>query len=464
MIIFVAQSTFKVKISPSGMLLPSLDAVLAKALSPAAQALLRAIVTEADRQGADRQGGPIYLVGGFVRDLLLGRPKLDFDLVFEGNAIRLAKAVVQSFGGELRTHSDFGTAVWWLPLLNKELLRSIGVKKKDAGELPAFIDFISARGESYAQPASLPTVRFADLHTDQFRRDFTINTLALGLNGLRRGQVIDSCGGLPDLKAGVLRVLHAQSFSDDPTRIFRIHRFAGRLGFRVETTTAKQYKQALPAIKLLSGERIYNELEKVLQESERVAILKSLQKSGALSAVHPKLTLPIAAASLLSKSSIPPAGDWELDTAAQNRLGFVLWLMFLPINAAEQIADRLRFDGDLSAAVIAAARLRPELAKLAKLKPSEFVSRVEKQPMLSLYALHLANRGTAGATKLLRYVREWRHLQPRTDGETLRKLGLKPGPIYKTVLGRLRSAWLDGKVRTANQESVLLKQLLDELD
>jgi tRNA nucleotidyltransferase (CCA-adding enzyme) len=460
----VAKVSFKIKIDPNGMLQPSLDAVLAKALSPGAQAMLRAIVTEADKQGADRQGGPIYLVGGFVRDLLLGRPKLDFDLVFEGNAIRLAKAVAQSLGGDLRIHSEFGTAVWWLPLQKKELLRSLGLRMKDAGEMPAFIDFISARSETYAKPAALPIVRFADLHTDQYRRDFTINTLALGLNGLRSGQVIDPWRGLPDLKAGLLRVLHKHSFSDDPTRIFRIHRFACRLGFRVEPTTAKQLKQALPAIKLLSGERISNELEKILQESERVAILKSLQISGALKAVHPKLTLPPAAAIALAKISIPTAEEWGLEIDAQRRLAFVLWLMFLPAIAAEQIADRLRFDGELSAAVIFAARLRPELAKLGKLKPSEFVARIEKQPLLALYALFLIARGTPAASKLSRFAREWRYIQPRTDGEALRKMGLKPGPIYKTLLGRLRSAWLDGSVRTAKQESVLLKQLLDELN
>lgn len=441
------------------MLQPGLDAVLAKALSPATLAMLRAIVAE-----ADRQGGPIYLVGGFVRDLLIGRPSLDVDLVFEGNAIRLAKAIAKSFGGDLRIHSDFGTAVWWLPADHKTLLKQLGLKSKDAGGLPEFIDFISARSESYAHPAALPTVRFADLHTDQYRRDFTINTLALGLNGLRSGQIIDAWRGLPDLTAGVLRVLHAQSFADDPTRIFRVARFAGRLGFRVEAATAKQLRQALPGIKLLSGERICNELDKVLQESERVAILKSLQKSGALKAVNPKLALSAPAASTLAKPIAPGAADWELNTETQSRLGFVLWLMYLPAESVEQIADRLRFDSELSAAAISAARLRPGLAKLGKLKPSEFVARVEKQPMLALYALQIAHRGTVAATKLLRFAREWRHVQPRADGETLRKLGVKPGPVYKTVLSRLRSAWLDGKVSSAKQETALLNRLLDELD
>jgi tRNA nucleotidyltransferase (CCA-adding enzyme) len=454
----VAKTAFKIKISPNGLVQPSLDAVLAKALSPATLALLRAIVAE-----ADRQGGPVYLVGGFVRDLLLGRPNLDLDLVFEGNAIRLAKAVAQSFGGDLRPHTDFGTAVWWLPADNKTLLKQLGLKSKYAGQLPEFIDFISARGESYAQAAALPTVRFADLHTDQYRRDFTINTLALGLNGLRSGQIIDSWRGLPDLKAGVLRVLHDQSFVDDPTRIFRIARFARRLGFRIESGTAKLMKQGVRGIKLLSGERIYNEIDKVLQEPQRVKILKALQSTGALRAVHANLAVPAASATLLAKN-VAPAEVWDLNNTAQSQLGFVPWLMFLPAEAVEQIADRLRFDSDLTTAAVSAARLQPELAKLGKLKPSEFVARVEKQPMLALYALHLAARGQAAGAKLLRYAREWRHLQPRANGETLRKLGVKPGPVYKTLLGQLRAAWLDGKVRTAKQESALLKQLLDELD
>lgn len=452
------RAALKLKIDSTGRIQPSLDAVLSKALAPAALALLRAIIAE-----ADAQAGPVYLVGGFVRDLLLGRPNLDLDLVFEGDAIRLGRQVAKRYGGDLQAHSPFGTAVWKLPEDKKPLLRQLGFGLKSAkpDQLPAFIDFISARGETYTRSAALPTVQFADLHTDQYRRDFTINTLALSLNGLRTGQLIDSWRGLPDLKAGLLRTLHKRSFSDDPTRIFRILRFAGRLGFRVEAGTLKQLKAALPAIKLLSGERIYNELEKILLEDKRVLILQTAQRLGVLRSIHSGLQFSSKAAALLVGAK--PAPDyWELSSASTTDLAFVLWLMQLPPKQAAAVAERLRFASELRAAVTAAARLRTELVKLPKRATSAAVARLDKEPLLALYALFLANKGTAVGKLLQIYAQTLRHVQPRTDGLAIQKLGLKPGPAYRSILETLRAAWLDGEVKTAQQEQALLKKLIHE--
>lgn len=457
----MASKTLKVGLDRAGRVLPSLDAALAKNLAPGAQALLHAIVAE-----ADRQSGPLYLVGGFVRDLLLGRPNLDLDLVFEGPAIRLGRELQRIFGGELQTHTDFGTAVWWLPTGSRALARSLGLKSNaaDAAVFPPFVDLISARGESYAQPAALPSVRFADLSADQYRRDFTINTLAIGLNGLLTGQLIDAWRGLPDLKAGVLRTLHELSFEDDPTRIFRLFRFAGRLDFRIERATAAQMKAALRGIKLLSGERIFNELEKILAEPNAPAILRSLQRAGALKQINPALVFPEAVSALFKKARLVPAAFWELSPEAHARLPFVLWLMHLPFAKVELIVERLRFDKELATAALAAARLRPTLSALRKVSASELTARLEKQPLLAVYALYLCEPSSATRKTLLTFASKLRFVQPRTTGETLQHRGLKPGPMYKTILDALRAAWLDGKVTTTKQEQALLKKLLDEYD
>jgi tRNA nucleotidyltransferase (CCA-adding enzyme) len=257
-----------------------------------------------------------------------------------------------------------------------------------------------------------------------------------------------------------LRTLHAQSFRDDPTRIFRILRFAGRLGFRIEAGTQKQLKAALSGIKLLSGERVYNELVKILEEPKRDVMLALAQRLGVLGQVYPKFAFTPKIAALLKRAQAAPA-DWEVESS-ETDLAFVLWLMNLSAKDAAKVTERLRFDAGLQAAVVSVASLQAELPKLAKLKPSEVVTRLEKEPLLAVYALYLAKKTSSVGRALLRFAQKDRHVHPRIDGTTLQKKGLKPGPAYKTILVKLRAAWIDGEVRTAKQESALLETLLNE--
>ncbi|MEX1248977.1 MAG: hypothetical protein WEA61_10900 [Anaerolineales bacterium] len=446
-----------VKLDRSGKILP--DAVLRKTLSSATRALVRAVVQEAEWQGA-----PIYLVGGFVRDLMLNQPSLDLDLVLEGSAIRLGRALEKRFGGRLLVHKAFGTAVWWLPR-DQDLLRHLGMPARKAAEavLPAFIDLISARSETYAKPAALPSVQFDGIRADQFRRDFTINTLALRLDGSSAGQLLDPWGGLRDLKAGLLRTLHPRSFSDDPTRILRILRFAGRLGFRVEPETLTQLKRNLAGLNLLSGERIRNELELILLEERRVGILRQLQRLGVLHQIHPTLRFITGTAASLERADFesPPA-YWELATVSSADLGLVIWLMHLAPQDVADIARRVRFTAHLQAAARAASRLRQEHRALSRMPVSRLVARLEKEPQLAVYALFLVHERKVLGKSLQQYARAWRHVRTSITGSDLRKRGLPPGPEYKKILERLRAARLDGKVRTAKQEQTLLGQLLHE--
>ena len=163
---------------------------------------------------------PLYLVGGFVRDLLLGMPATDFDLVVEGDAIPLARALAVKYGGRVTAHVRFGTAQWFRP-----------------GSGHHALDFISTRSEIYKHPAALPTVSPGVLIDDLRRRDFTINTLALRLDGKHWGELCDELRGLDDLNLGLVRVLHPGSFMDDPTRIFRAVRYEQRYGFQIVPET-----------------------------------------------------------------------------------------------------------------------------------------------------------------------------------------------------------------------------------
>ena len=181
---------------------------------------------------AGRLKMPIYIVGGVVRDLLLDRPINDLDIVVEGDAIRLGKEVVSLYQGRLVTHPQFFTANW-----ESEEDPDPDIPIEGWGPRMS-LDLISARSEIYPSPAVLPEVRMGSIEDDLQRRDFTLNTLAVRLDGVHRGELLDRCGGLQDLKDGILRTLHERSFIDDPTRIFRGIRFEGRFGFAFGATSA----------------------------------------------------------------------------------------------------------------------------------------------------------------------------------------------------------------------------------
>ena len=204
-------------------------------------------------------GKGTYLVGGFVRDLLLKRPSLDIDIVVEGDAIRVANLMCERWNGTLDAHPKFGTAT---------------VTPADAN-LPK-VDFVTARSETYQGAGTLPTVARGTITDDLRRRDFSINALAMRLDTSAFGEIVDKTGGLEDLKTETIRVLHKRSFTDDPTRIFRAFRYAGRYGFCIPETDTVLMREALPVLAQLSGERIRNEIERILTEKNAPEIVAHL--------------------------------------------------------------------------------------------------------------------------------------------------------------------------------------------
>ncbi|MGH2524794.1 MAG: CCA tRNA nucleotidyltransferase, partial [Anaerolineales bacterium] len=212
---------------------------------------------------------PVYLVGGFVRDLLLGLSPTDFDFVVEGPAPALARLVARELGGEVTVHAPFGTATWFSPE-------------------GAVIDFASARTERYPQPAALPVVSApAPISADLSRRDFTINALAVRVDGVYYGQLLDPHHGQADLAAGIVRVLHPHSFQDDPTRLFRAVRYEQRLGFRIAPETVPLIPGSWAALAALTGDRIRHEFEMIFREPNVVPMLARLAELEVLRHVHP---------------------------------------------------------------------------------------------------------------------------------------------------------------------------------
>ena len=206
-------------------------------------------------------GKGTYLVGGFVRDLLLKRPSLDIDIVVEGDAIRVANAMCEQWNGTLDVHPQFGTATVTPENVN----------------LPK-VDFVTARRETYQSSGTLPIVERGTITDDLHRRDFSINALAMRLDVSAFGAIVDKTGGLEDLKSGTIRVLHKQSFTDDPTRIFRAARYAGRYGFRIAETDTILIQEALSVLARLSGERIRNEIDRLLLEKDAPEIVEHLTR------------------------------------------------------------------------------------------------------------------------------------------------------------------------------------------
>ncbi|MCZ2127194.1 MAG: hypothetical protein LC099_05390 [Anaerolineales bacterium] len=386
---------------------------------------------------------PCYIVGGFVRDLILKRPvhDADYDIVVEGDALTLGHALVKTYGGHLTEHPKFRTAIWHLP--------------STFNFQPSTIDLITARKESYETPGALPTVEPSVIADDLRRRDFPVNAMALRLDGEHLGELLDPLGGQADLEKKTLRVLHPRSFIDDPTRIFRAVRYAARYGFNIEAQTLDLVnEEALKILHSLSGERLRHELDLILDEESAPQALTHLADLGVLTAIHPKL--PAFDSS---------CADWLDDAnerlgvqADRRTMGYMFWFMELSEADVILLANRLNFTNELTLDVWSAAQLFNGLPHLTNMKPSEWTYTLEKLSPISIYAVYLTTQENA----LLRYLSFWRHVKPHVSGADLKSRGLPPGPRYGEILSRLRSAWLDGEASSKEDEAALLERLLKE--
>jgi tRNA nucleotidyltransferase (CCA-adding enzyme) len=383
---------------------------------------------------------PCYLVGGFVRDLLLRKPVNDFDIVVEGDAIKFGEALVKKHGGKLTPHTKFHTAVWDLP---SSFTRSVH---------PSSLDLITARSETYLYPGALPTVKPSTINDDLHRRDFTINAMAIRLDGDHFGELLDPLNGKADLENEIIRVLHPRSFIDDPTRIFRAFRYEARYSFALEPSTLNLINsESLAVIARLSGERIRHEFDLIFEEENSSQIILRAGSLDLFKNIHPDLLL-----------FNPDYSDYlDMDPtlnipANRTSMGYMLWLIDLSEAEIISVAERLDFTSDLTHSVWAVSQLKKGLPFLVNSKPSVWTFALEKLPLQSIYAVYLVSREKA----LLDYLSVWRHVKPHTTGDDLKARGLPPGPRFGEVLTQLRAAWLDGEVSNDSQEKELLSKIL----
>ncbi len=496
--------------------IPDLSHELGQALTEAQHMLLR-IVGET----AAEMGHAVYIVGGFVRDLILGRVDtghascfVDMDLVVEGDAILLAEQIKANCGGRLVTHGRFGTAKWILdepdhPLTWVDLE---ALDKEDGQEaIPSHFDFVTARTEFYTEPTVLPTVEQGSIKLDLHRRDFTINTLAIALTPDRWGDLLDFYGGLTDLRTGQVRVLHSLSFVDDPTRILRAVRYEQRFKFSIETRTEEHLLDAVPLLERVTAARLRQELDRIFQEARPEEAVLRLDELGVLRQIHSELRAGAAfarsSAALRSRLAATQSvggqfGTCESDfytgvgqeqvgaaTAARaarresresgletpiERLYWGLLIYDLLPSESEgdghpsavelALSDRLRLRGETRRLMRQLQQLKVCLPVLVDEQslPSAVVHVLDKVQPVARMLLSILEEDPLLRDRLLSYARSWRHVSSSIDGKALEKLGLSPGPIYGEILGRLRSALLDGEVEAGAPEWQFAKAIMNE--
>ncbi len=411
---------------------------------------------------------PIFLVGGFARDLLLRTPSIDLDFVVEGDALLLAEKLSTLYGGRITSHKKFGTAKWQIDPANPALAAGLRAEVTAAEPigLPSSIDLISSRTEFYEKPSALPVVKNSSIKLDLHRRDFTINTMAVRLDGKHFGELYDYWGGLTDLNHKLIRVLHSLSFVDDPTRMLRAVRFEQRFGFAIEPRTLEQLAEAKYLLADVSGERIRHELDLMLCEQQAVRMFARLDQLGLLAGIHPALKWnDDLAAQITELFRAPFPKGWGFPRhpalAEQKRqAAYILLLAGLNSVAAAAVCARLRFKNQLAQMIQQAARLRPELGKLPALPASRSALALEACPPLVIYALQLSSKTEKTRAMLADFASQWRWVKPLVDGQQLKQMGVQVGPRIGEILAELKAAWIDGRITTPAEEQQLLQKIL----
>ncbi|HVO33249.1 MAG TPA: hypothetical protein VMU17_04980, partial [Elusimicrobiota bacterium] len=381
---------------------------------------------------------PIYLVGGCVRDILLGRPSLDVDIVVEGPADALARGVAKDLKAKLVSHPTFLTHTLYF-------------------SQSKHLDIAAARTETYAEPAALPAVEAASLQEDLYRRDFSINAMALSLNAEDFGHLWDPFGGVDDLRNGKLRVLHAESFKDDPTRLFRAARFSGRFGYALDWRSREwlleSIEQQLPA--RLSGARLREELIPILMEDDPRPAFRLLAEWSALTFLIPNLKWEKTHEALFGQIRRPDG-----DPCNMVLLRLLVLVHNIPYAKAIGSVGHLMFPqktvGQVEQALQLLARLRQGALSVSDLKGN---SGKPLSPEVRAF-LEKALRIRAIAPKK-DGAQDWARLQESTpclSGRDIRDLGYKPGPEFSKMFDALRQARWEGKLRTREEEIRFLMQ------
>ena len=396
---------------------------------------------------AAKEGLRVYLVGGLVRDLILGRDIFDLDIVVESDAIAFAQKFAAGANGEFGRHHVFGTA--WV---------------KTAGHK---LDFATARKEIYSHPGALPKVSPSRLSDDLFRRDFTINAMAVSINQDDYGRLLDMNAGRSDLKTGSLRVLHDKSFIDDPTRIMRAVRFQTRFGFKLQERSAFLLKSALKqnALSWVNPHRLRDELILMLQEPDPPVCMKALASFKIWTTLDPGLKVG-ASQIALAEQARKAMADYERRHLRHRRLDS--WLLYfgaatwgLSQERLSALCDRLGLKKGEKIRLVSLRQASRRLNRLGQsLKPHQIYDILNPLSFETIVFLRaLSPRGKA-RDNIERFFKRLAHVRLKVTGDDLKKLGLEPSRQYSRIFKILLRRKLDQGWTSKTQEMNALKACL----
>lgn len=397
---------------------------------------------------AEELGYSAYVVGGFVRDMFLYRENEDIDIVIEGNGIEFAREFARRSDARINAYAKFSTAVIVFPDDFK-------------------IDVASARMEYYKFPAALPTVEMSSIKLDLFRRDFTINTLAIALNPGRFGQLIDFFGGQRDIKEKAIRILHNLSFVEDPTRVFRAARFEQRFGFTIGKLTSSLIENAVKMdfFKRLSGRRVLSELSQILKEENPTPALIRLNEYGLLRVIDPSLTLTNKLIDQFNNTR-KVLSWYDLLFTEETCMKWVVYFLVLMHHAGREQTEEIcrRFELApkyrkifIQERLSAEVRLNGLYRKLPLQNSGLYHQLKEFRIELILYIMAISEH-----RKIIRaishYVTDLREIRLSVSGRDLKALGIPPSPVYGKVLSEILDAKLNGEVKNPREELEYLKK------
>lgn len=393
----------------------------------------------------------VYLVGGFVRDLILGVKNLDLDIVVEGDGIKFADDFIKLQSGKIIVHKHFGTAT---------VLSQSGLK----------IDFSSARKEIYPKPAHLPIVSPGSLKDDLFRRDFTINAMAINLSD---GAIVDYFGGQDDLRNKKIRVLHDLSFRDDPTRILRGIRFEQRFNFSMESKTLKLLKEAvrLKMLEKVQPHRTRDDLILVLKEDNPLDNIIRIKELLGFGFIYPKLR--ILAKNLAYLKSLEKEMKWFNENYPQRR-GLDSWLIYLiglvdslsPL-AIRKICDKFGLRKGEEKRILGPKQVtRKFIVDLSdpKIKPARIFALLNPLSYETVIALRAKYTNSVLKRHIADFLEIYNGMCIFVSGDDLHCLGLSPGPRYQEIFTLVLNAKLNGEVKSKEEELYLIKKLLVQKD
>lgn len=386
-----------------------------------------------------------YVVGGFVRDLFLGRRNLDIDIVVEGDVSSFVAKYSSKLQCPVKYHDVFGTAT---------MMNNSGLK----------VDVATARTEVYTRPGALPMVSPGSIKDDLFRRDFTINAMALALSPDNFGDLVDFSNGYSDLQKGIIRVLHDKSFIDDPTRIYRAIRFEQRYKFTIESHTDSLLKQAVEdgALDTVSSQRLLNELFIFFKEDDPLAVIKRALSLGLINFISPKIVIHDEL-----YANIKKAINWYNTRSTTRRETIdqiTIWLLFifdaLDQDETENAVAQLPLENKHKQALVLSKRKLPLILKELRSedRSSAIYESLNDLPLeVVIFALS-KTYGSGSQGKVERFLSELRNVNPLINGDDLRKLGYPQGPIYGEILNTVLSLQLDRKLTNKVEALEFVKQ------